>query len=382
MDFDGFLNEFKEFKTKLKKFPDYLLNDLSFDQVLKKNSFRIVVVGGVGVGKTSLLERLVGVRLPKGLNSCTRRPLIINYNELIKENVTLLDDIMRVITREPFILNSIKNCVHFEFIDLPGLTSMARPDQPENYPKFTRELLEFYTSEADVILLCLPVDSDLVNSDTLKILKSLEIDDRIICCLTKFDLITENYIEDQLENTRTFSGVISLRNAPLLEMSESIKSTNEKEVEFFKNNFGGCGIESLKKEIIKILKKDFNEMKNEISTLLWKERIKLEGRFKSMKDPNFSLKLITDYIEFASKEISGTIEEGISCGTRIGLIFWKSLPEALESIEILKGIDRENLNILIKNSQVTNKNRERERKRRLFFISYPYCIIMNLLCLL
>jgi len=89
MDFDEFLNDFKEFKTKLKKFPDYLLNDLSFDQVLKKNSFRIVVVGGVGVGKTSLLERLVGVRLPKGLNSCTRRPLIINYNELIKENVTL-----------------------------------------------------------------------------------------------------------------------------------------------------------------------------------------------------------------------------------------------------------------------------------------------------
>lgn len=356
MWFDEYLKEFKDFKTKLKKFPEYFLNDSSFESVLNKKCFRIVVVGGVGVGKSSVLERLLEIELPKGINSCTRRPLIINLDSSFNNNLTFNIDSIGIISKEPITINSANSCFDnsvnipaLEFVDLPGLTSMSRPDQPENYPQITRELIEFYTSEADVILLCLAVDADLVNSDALKLVKSLERDDRVVCCLTKFDLLTE---ELKLESTRTFSGVVSLRNAPLLEMSESIDLTNQREIDFFKGYRQNIkfGIENLKIEILRILKKGFYKMKNEISSRLWREKIKLEGRLETMKDPNFTLKLVTDYI--ARFE-----EEDFTNGTRrIGMIFWKSLPEAIDSINILKGIERDNLKILIKNSQVKTKN--------------------------
>ena len=141
-----------------------------------------------------------------------------------------------------------------------------------------------------------------------------------------------------------------------MEMTESIETVNEREKEFFNAEHhatGLFGIESVKNEILKVLRRDFSGLKMEVSNILWREKVKLELQLTLMNGPNFTLKLITDYIENVKTEISESSSSDF--GKRIGFIFWKSLPEALDSIDVLNGIDRKNLKVLIRNSQVTGR---------------------------
>ena len=52
---------------------------------------------------------------------------------------------------------------------------------------------------------------------------------------------------------------------------------------------------------------------------------------------------MTNYIEFVNEKVNGD---------RIGEIYWKLLPDAIESVDLLEGIDRKQLKIIIKNSIV------------------------------
>ncbi len=332
--FKKFLSNLNEFKQKLQKLPTKLLSDTEIDHFYSKKSFKIVALGGVGVGKTSLLERLVGRSLPKGKNCCTREAVTLRLPESSVGQVKAGNESM---------------CI--EYIDLPGITSMSRPDQHPDYPLFTQNLLDSFATEADLILLCLPADVDIANSDALRRLKDLEIEEkRIICVLSKVDLleIPEN-LNDFLSLTRNFGSLVAVRNAPNLEMNLSISEVNSREVEFF-----SClpefeikfGISSAKSEIIRLLNDYFIKTRNRITARLLRERSRLQERLKYLSDPNFLTNLLTNYIEFVDAEISGD---------RIGRLYWKSLPEALESVDLLEGIDREHLRVLIKNSQVATK---------------------------
>ena len=65
--------------------------------------------------------------------------------------------------------------LNLTLIDLPGMTKVAVGDQPVDIEQQIREmLLQFITKESCLILAVTPANTDLANSDALKIAKEVD----------------------------------------------------------------------------------------------------------------------------------------------------------------------------------------------------------------
>lgn len=77
--------------------------------------------------------------------------------------------------------------LNLTLIDLPGMTKVPVGDQPADIEIQIRNmLLEFISKENCLILAISPANSDLANSDALKISK--EVDPQGILCFTAYKL--------------------------------------------------------------------------------------------------------------------------------------------------------------------------------------------------
>ncbi|VEL30192.1 unnamed protein product [Protopolystoma xenopodis] len=190
---------------------------------------QIAVVGSQSAGKSSVLENFVGRDfLPRGSGIVTRRPLVLqlinskseyaeflhckgkqftDFAEVRKEIETETDRITgtnKGISNIPINLRVYSpNVLNLTLIDLPGLTKVPVGDQPPDIESLIRfMLLEFISSESCLILAVSPANSDLANSDALKIAK--EVDNqglRTIGVITKLDLMDQGTdARDILEN--------------------------------------------------------------------------------------------------------------------------------------------------------------------------------------
>lgn len=70
---------------------------------------------------------------------------------------------------------SVFAVLNLTLIDLPGMTKVAVGDQPADIEMQIRSMvLEFITRESCLILAVSPANSDLANSDALKIAKEVD----------------------------------------------------------------------------------------------------------------------------------------------------------------------------------------------------------------
>ncbi|XP_013908289.1 PREDICTED: dynamin-1-like [Thamnophis sirtalis] len=184
---------------------------------------QIAVVGGQSAGKSSVLENFVGRDfLPRGSGIVTRRPLVLQLVNATTGRVNSLqlsgcpdaDPDSHASSSNlaaggepaadrPQYSSSFSLVLSLTLVDLPGMTKVPVGDQPVDIEFQIREMLmQFVTKDNCLVLAVSPANSDLANSDALKIAKEVDPQgQRTIGVITKLDLMDEGTdARDVLEN--------------------------------------------------------------------------------------------------------------------------------------------------------------------------------------
>ncbi|KAM0980426.1 hypothetical protein PS2_013390 [Malus domestica] len=184
----------------------------------------IVVVGDQSSGKSSVLESLAGISLPRGQGICTRVPLImrlqhhsspqpefsLEYNGRVdrtdEENIA--EDIVKAtssiagggkgISNTPLTLLVKKNGVpDLTMVDLPGITRVPVHGQPENiYDQIKDMIMEYIKLEESIILNVLSATVDFTTCESIRMSQSVDkTGERTLAVVTKVDKAPEGLLE-------------------------------------------------------------------------------------------------------------------------------------------------------------------------------------------
>ncbi|VDQ07739.1 unnamed protein product [Trichobilharzia regenti] len=201
---------------------------------------QIAVVGSQSAGKSSVLENFVGRDfLPRGSGIVTRRPLILQLVHDKSGRTRGLQILMKYVFRT-FLSTSEFTLLNLTLIDLPGMTKVPVGDQPPDIETQIRNMIiEFIERDSCLILAVSPANSDLANSDALKLAKEYDPQGlRTIGVITKLDLMDDGTdAQEILENRllplrRGYVGVVN-RSQRDIEGRKNISAALEAERRFF-----------------------------------------------------------------------------------------------------------------------------------------------------
>ncbi|KAM4574118.1 dynamin-1-like [Fundulus diaphanus] len=227
---------------------------------------QIAVVGGQSAGKSSVLENFVGRDfLPRGSGVVTRRPLILQLLNSNKEygeffhckgkKFTDFDEIRREIEAETCRLTGSNkgispvpitlkihspHVLNMTLVDLPGITKVPVGDQPADIEYQIRDIIMQYICKENCLVLAVtPANTDLANSDALKLAKDVDPQgQRTIGVITKLDLMDKGtdareILENQLLPLRRgYIGVVN-RSQKDIDGKKDIMAALESERNFF-----------------------------------------------------------------------------------------------------------------------------------------------------
>ncbi|XP_022719868.1 dynamin-related protein 4C-like [Durio zibethinus] len=202
----------------------------------------IVVVGDQSSGKSSVLESLAGVNLPRGQGICTRVPLIIRlqkdarprpelyleYNGKIvpvdESNIATAinlatDEVAghgKGISNTPLTLVVKKGEVpDLTMVDLPGITRVPVHGQPENiYEQIRDIIMQYITPKESIILNVLSATVDFSTCESIRMSQQVDkTGERTLAVVTKADKAPEGLLEKvTADDVNIGLGYVCVRN--------------------------------------------------------------------------------------------------------------------------------------------------------------------------
>ncbi|WCJ27679.1 Interferon-induced GTP-binding protein Mx [Euphorbia peplus] len=202
----------------------------------------IVVVGDQSSGKSSVLESLAGISLPRGQGICTRVPLIMRLQhhtapkpELslefkgktvttdeakVAEAINLATDEIagngKGISNDPLTLVVKKQGVpDLTMVDLPGITRVPVHGQPENiYEQVTEIITEYIRPEESIILNVLSATVDFATCESIRMSQKVDkTGGRTLAVVTKADKSPEGLLEKvTADDVNIGLGYVCVRN--------------------------------------------------------------------------------------------------------------------------------------------------------------------------
>ncbi|XP_026153816.1 dynamin-1a isoform X3 [Mastacembelus armatus] len=362
---------------------------------------QIAVVGGQSAGKSSVLENFVGKDfLPRGSGIVTRRPLVLQlmnspteYAEFLHckgKKFTDFDEVRQEIEGEtdritgankgisPVPINLrvySPHVLNLTLVDLPGMTKVPVGDQPADIEFQIREMLmQFVTKENCLMLAVSPANSDLANSDALKIAKEVDPQGlRTIGVITKLDLMDEGTdAKDILENKllplrRGYIGVVN-RSQKDIDGKKDINAAIAAERKFFlthpayRHLADRMGTPYLQKVLNQQLTNHIRDTLPGLRSKLQSQLLSIEKEVEEYKnfrpdDPSRKTKALLQMVQQFSVDFEKCIEGSgdqidtaeLSGGARINRIFHERFPFELVKMEFDEKELRKEISYAIKN---------------------------------
>ncbi|XP_051269581.1 interferon-induced GTP-binding protein Mx isoform X3 [Dicentrarchus labrax] len=331
----------------------------------------IAVIGDQSSGKSSVLEALSGVALPRGSGIVTRCPLElkmkrkkegeewygkISYQDFEEEiedpadvekkireaqdemagvGVGISDDLISLEIASPDVPD-------LTLIDLPGIARVAVKGQPENIGDQIKRLIQkFITKQETISLVVVPCNVDIATTEALNMAQRVDPDgERTLGILTKPDLVdkgTEETVVDIVHNE-----VIHLKKGYMIvkcrgqkEITEKVSLTEaiEREKAFFNDhvffhtlyNDGHATVpklaEKLTLELVHHIEKSLPRLEEQIEEKLQQTRAELEryGNGPPSDAAERLIFLIDKVTAFTQDAISLTKGEELKCGDRLNV---------------------------------------------------------------
>ncbi|CAJ1051456.1 interferon-induced GTP-binding protein Mx [Xyrichtys novacula] len=331
----------------------------------------IAVIGDQSSGKSSVLEALSGVALPRGSGIVTRCPLELkmkrrneeedwygkisyqsheeelddpaDVEEKIREaqdklagkGVGISEDLISLEIASPHVPD-------LTLIDLPGIARVAVKGQPENIGEQIKRLIRKFIKEQETIsLVVVPCNVDIATTEALKMAQEVDPDgERTLGILTKPDLVdkgTEQTVVDIVHNE-----VIHLRKGYMIvrcrgqqEISDkvSLAEAIDKERAFFQDHLHFQTLfdenratvpklaEKLTLELVHHIEKSLPRLEEQIEEKLEQTRAELEKYGNGPPaDPAERLIFLIDKVTaFIQDAISLTKGEELKCGEMLNI---------------------------------------------------------------
>lgn len=347
---------------------------------------QIAVVGGQSAGKSSVLENFVGRDfLPRGSGIVTRRPLILQlinspteYAEFLHckgKKFTDFDEVRREIEQEtdritgsnkgisniPINLRVYSpHVLNLTLVDLPGMTKVPIGDQPPDIEHQIRSMiLQFIKRDNCLVLAVTPANTDLANSDALKLAKDVDpAGVRTIGVITKLDLMDEGTdARDILENKllplrRGYIGVVN-RSQKDIDGRKDIKAALAAERKFFLSHQAyrhladRLGTPYLQRVLNQQLTNHIRDTLPGLRDKLQRQLLALEKDVEQFKhfrpdDPSIKTKAMLQMIQQLQSDFERTIEGSgsaqintneLSGGAKINRLFHERFPFEIVKME-------------------------------------------------
>ncbi|XP_062961981.1 dynamin-3 [Cynocephalus volans] len=350
--------------------------------------------------QTRTEEERHGDFLPRGSGIVTRRPLVLQlvtskaeYAEFLHckgKKFTDFDEVRHEIEAETDRVTGMNkgissipinlrvyspHVLNLTLIDLPGITKVPVGDQPPDIEYQIREMImQFITRENCLILAVTPANTDLANSDALKLAKEVDPQGlRTIGVITKLDLMDEGTdARDVLENKllplrRGYVGVVN-RSQKDIDGKKDIKAAMLAERKFFLSHpaYRHMADRMGTPHLQKVLNQ---QLTNHIRDTLPNFRNKLQGQLLSIEheveayknfkpeDPTRKTKALLQMVQqFAvdfEKRIEGSGDQvdtlELSGGAKINRIFHERFPFEIVKMEFNEKELRREISYAIKN---------------------------------
>ncbi|XP_010417984.1 PREDICTED: dynamin-related protein 4C-like [Camelina sativa] len=202
----------------------------------------IVVVGDQSSGKSSVLESLAGISLPRGQGICTRVPLVmrlqrstspepeiwLEFNdkrvdtdeEHIAEAISITTEAIagsgKGVSDTPLTLHVKKAGVpDLTMVDLPGITRVPVNGQPENiYEQISGMIMKYIEPQESIILNVLSATVDFTTCESIRMSRQVDkTGERTLAVVTKADMAPEGLLEKVMADDVSIGlGYVCVRN--------------------------------------------------------------------------------------------------------------------------------------------------------------------------